>query len=253
MSSLVLTAALVGLAGGVHCASMCGGVVTALSSQTPRPGARIIPIESVKSTSLALQRIYLILSYNSGRITTYTALGALFGSLGSASLLLQGVLPIERILFVLANLLMIAIGLYLFGVFPALTRIEQLGGALWQRIKPRLARVLPADTPQRGALLGLLWGFVPCGMVYTMLLTALVSGSAGRGALVMLAFGLGTLPNLLGLGLLVAAGKNWLQRKALRRVAASVVIGLGALGVYHILLPSSGFLDALCIAPGVAT
>jgi len=249
MSSLLLTAALVGLAGGVHCASMCGGVVTALSSQTPRPGARVIPIVAADPRG---RRAALILSYNAGRIATYSALGALAGTLGSASLLLQGVLPIERVLFVLANLLMIAIGLYLFGVFPALSKIEVLGGALWQRIKPALAWVLPADTPRRGALLGLLWGFVPCGMVYTMLLTALVSGSATRGALVMLAFGLGTLPNLLGLGLLVAAGKNWLQRKALRRVAAGVVIGLGVLGVYHILLPTSGFLDALCIAPGVA-
>lgn len=251
MSSLIMTAALVGLAGGVHCASMCGGVVAALASQAPRPGARMIPIVAVPGSPR--QRAALTLSYNAGRIATYSALGALAGTLGSTSLLLQGVLPIERLLFMLANLLMIAIGLYLFGVFPALSKIEVLGGALWRRIKPGLSWALPADTPQRGLLLGLLWGFVPCGMVYTMLLTALVSGSSARGALVMLAFGLGTLPNLLGLGLLAAAGKDWLQRKALRRVAASVVIGLGTLGVYHILLPASGFLDALCVAPGVTS
>lgn len=247
MSNFLAAAALVGLAGGVHCASMCGGVVTALSMAD---GARIIPLHPVPASTGA--RLGRLLAYNLGRITTYVLLGAVVGTLGSAAMLLQQVAPIERLLFAAAHVFMIAIGLFLMGMLPALSKIESAGYFIWRRIQPFMTRVLPATNLPRATGLGLLWGFVPCGMVYTMLLTALLSGSTGNGALVMLVFGLGTLPNLIGLGLLASAGKRMLQVRAWRRVAGAVVIVLGLIGVWHATLPVGGLLDTLCTTMGIS-
>lgn len=221
--------------------------MAALGSHIARPpdAARVIPIVTQTVTPRASQ-LWMLLAYNSGRLATYSLLGALVGTMGSAALLLQQVAPIERLLFGAAHLFMVLIGLYLLGLLPALARIEALGVRLWRWVQPALSRVLPANTVPRAMGLGLLWGFVPCGMVYTMLLTALVSGSAWRGALVMLVFGLGTLPNLLGLGLLAMSGRRLMQGRVLRGVAGTLVVGLGVLGIYHATLPVGGLLDTLC-------
>lgn len=243
ISNFLVAALLAGLAGGLHCASMCGGVIAAVASSASPPARTVIPVRAVPP------RLRVLLAWNLGRVTTYMLLGALVGSVGSSVLLLSHLVPVERVLFAAAHLFMTAVGLYLLGWLPALSRLEVAGGAVWRRVQPLAARVLPANTPSRAALMGLFWGLVPCGMVYTMLLSALLSGSAFNGLMVMLAFGVGTLPNVLGLTLLAARGRRLLQSGWLRKLGGSIVVGLGLLGVYHATLPGQGVLSTLCITP----
>ena len=160
MSVAIFTAVfLTGLLGGVHCAGMCGGIVAALSGQA---GSRRLPLH---------------LAYNGGRVASYAAAGALAGAAGGLGLLLDGVLPVQLALYVLANLMLIALGLYLAGVSSVVAGTERLGLALWRRIQPLTRGLLPADTLPRALGLGVLWGWLPCGLVYAVLATALLSGN----------------------------------------------------------------------------
>lgn len=178
---------LIGLLGGVHCVGMCGGIVSALTVQVRLPG----------QTSPARREWPLHLAYNLGRIGSYTAAGAAMGAIGTVGMLFNDVLPVQLALYVAANLMLVALGLYLTGFTRALAGVERLGQRLWARVQPLTRRFLPARSVAQAFPLGVLWGFLPCGLVYSVLATALVTGSAERGAALMLAFGLGTLPNLL--------------------------------------------------------
>ena len=203
---------LVGLLGGVHCIGMCGGIVGALSlGSAPRPA--------------------LHLAYNAGRIISYALAGALAGALGGASLVLAGQLPVRLVLYVLANLVLVALGLYLMGVRRALAFSERAGQRLWQRLQPLSRHFLPARTVAQAFPLGLLWGWLPCGLVYSALVSALTSGSAMRGAALMLAFGLGTLPNLLLAGMAALRLRAYTANRALRSVAGLLVIAFGVWGL----------------------
>ena len=169
------------------------------------------------------------LAYNLSRVSSYTLLGALAGLLGSAVALFDVLLPLGRGLYIFANLMLVALGLYLAGIWYGLAAIERLGGGLWRRVQPRFARLLPIRTlPQAGAA-GLLWGLLPCGLVYSVLTMAFASGHPLSGATLMLAFGVGTLPNLLAFGLLAARLKTLMQRLWVRRLAG---IGVAAMGVF---------------------
>jgi sulfite exporter TauE/SafE len=215
---LILGAAvLTGFLGGVHCAGMCGGIVTALvghSAGNARPWL----------THLA---------YNAGRITSYTAAGAVAGAVGSLGLMLDAWLPVQIVLYVFANFLLIALGLYLAGLRSPITRLEHLGTGLWRRIQPHTRRFLPADTPKKALMLGMLWGWLPCGLVYTVLFTALLSGSALKGAILLLAFGLGTLPNLMAAAALVRKSRSLFTGKTARLVSGAAVMAFGVYGIAH--------------------
>lgn len=215
---------LIGLLGGTHCVAMCGGIVGALSMQTHAPGAR--------------PQWPLHLAYNLGRITTYTALGGLVGLIGSFGLLYEGMLPVQMTLYVLANLMLVALGLYLTGFTRLLAPVERVGHVLWRRVQPLTRRFLPARSVKQAVPLGLLWGFLPCGLTYSVLATALVTGSGARGAGLMLAFGLGTLPNLLLAGLLVKRFREFTRSARVRTVAGLIVLGFGVFGLVH--APSLG-------------
>ncbi len=214
---------LVGLLGGVHCAGMCGGIVSAISTGVPRvtrPGLKA-----------HLPALFLHLAYSGGRIVSYCLAGALAGGVGGVGLLAGQALPLQTVLYVMANLMMVALGLYLAGFTRILAPIEALGRPLWGRIQPLARRFLPARTPAQALGVGLLWGFLPCGMVYSMLGLALLSGSPGSGALIMLAFGLGTLPNLLLAGMLLTRLRELTGKPALRRAAGLLVLGFGVVGL----------------------
>jgi len=206
---------LTGLLGGVHCAGMCGGIVAALSGQT------------------AAGRWHLHLGYNLGRIASYTAAGALAGTAGSLGLLLDGVLPVQIALYVLADLMLIVLGLYLAGVSGLAARLEGLGTWLWRRIQPLTRGLLPANTLPRALGLGVLWGWLPCGLVYGILLLAVMAGDALNGAAIMLAFGLGTLPNLLFAGLAWRRVAGAVRARPVRIAAGSLVLGFGVYGLAH--------------------
>jgi uncharacterized protein len=206
---------LTGLLGGVHCAGMCGGIVAALSGQRSQG------------------RWQLHLGYSLGRIASYALAGALAGAVGSLGLLLDGVLPVQIVLYVLANLMLILLGLYLAGVSGVAARLEGIGSWLWQRIQPYARSLLPADTMPRAVGLGLLWGWLPCGLVYGILLSAMLSGDPLNGAAIMLAFGLGTLPNLLFAGLAWRRVSRISRARPVRIAAGGLVLGFGVYGLAH--------------------
>lgn len=210
--STFLALFLVGLLGGTHCVGMCGGIVGALSMGAPG-------------------RWSMHLAYNVGRILSYGLAGAIAGAVGAASLGLDSQVPMRLALYLVANLMLIALGLYLLGVTQALAFTERAGQLLWQRLQPLTRRFLPARTVAQAFPLGMLWGWLPCGLVYSALATALSSGSAVRGGLCMLAFGLGTLPNLLLAGIVLARLNEFVRRPAVRIASGLLVLGFGLYGL----------------------
>ncbi|MBI5438509.1 MAG: sulfite exporter TauE/SafE family protein [Nitrosomonadales bacterium] len=212
----------VGLLGGVHCVGMCGSIVGIFTAQLPKPSPEPSPTGA---------RWTLHLAYNGGRLASYMAAGALAGAVGQAGLLLRDAVPVQHLLFALSSLMLIALGLYLAGIWGMVRRIEQVGGVLWQYIQPLARGLLPITTPSRALLFGALWGWLPCGLVYSVLVTALASGNPQGGALIMLAFGLGTLPNLLAIGLFWENISRRAQSPRVRLTAGLLVAGLGVYGL----------------------
>lgn len=221
MAGLVL-----GLVSGVHCVGMCGGIVAAFSSQ---PG--IVRVVRGPDAPPGAPRLGLLALFNAGRIGAYTLAGAIAGSIGSAGAYVAGAVDLQTVLFLCANLMLVLIGLYLAGLSPALARVEKLGVPLWRRIQPLAARFLPADTPARAFVAGSLWGWLPCGLVYGMLATAVAAGSAEGGALAMLAFGFGTLPNLMLAGVALSRMHKFATRPLVRQLAGGLVLSFGLLGL----------------------
>ena len=209
---------MVGLLSGVHCLGMCGSIVGIFTAQVPKEKSRW-PFH---------------LAYSSGRIASYAIAGALVGTIGQAGLLMRDAVPVQHLLFALSSLMLVLLGLYLAGVWGVVRRLEHLGGGLWKLLQPYTARLLPVNTVPRALGLGALWGWLPCGLVYSVLLTALASGSAVQGALIMLAFGLGTLPNLLAIGLFWESIKGWVQSPHVRLVAGLLVAAFGAYGLVRV-------------------
>lgn len=212
MENGLLALFIVGLLGGGHCAGMCGGIVGALSLQAPRQGAAALLVQ---------------LAYNLGRITSYVTAGLIAGWLGQAA---NNLLALQNGLYLFASLMLVAMGLYLLGLTQFLAPLERGGQRLWRRIQPLTGRFLPVRGIAQALPLGLLWGWLPCGLVYSALTTALAAGSAAKGALLMLAFGLGTLPNLLLAGLLLARFTRFAQARVVRVVSGLLVLGYGIMG-----------------------
>jgi len=246
----LLPVMVVGLAGSVHCIGMCGGIVGALSvSGAPLP-RNVIPIAAIAQHS-ALPRV---LSYNAGRIASYMAAGALAGGLAGGAHSIAGLAGLQLGFYWLANLMLVALGLYLMDAWRGLAVLEQGGRVLWRRAQPVIApmmkSLMPATHPHQAFALGLLWGWLPCGMVYSVLLTAMLSGSASDGAAVMLAFGLGTLPMLTGLGLIGARLQRTLQQRRVRIACGLLVLAFGVLGLARAaggIAPD--WMDTLCLTP----
>ena len=208
--------ALTGILGGVHCAGMCGGIVAALSGQAARGGPP--------------WRIHL--SYNLGRIASYTLAGALAGALGSLGLMLDGMLPVQIALYVAANVLLIALGLYLAGIPGVTARLERIGARLWRWLKPLTGRFLPADTVPKALALGMLWGWLPCGLVYAAISLATTAGNEVRGALTMLSFGIGTLPAVVGVGIMTSLMVRLSAMRKFRQLAGVSLILLALLAAF---------------------
>jgi len=206
---LLGSAVILGLLGGGHCLGMCGGLMGALTLAIP-PEQRG-------------RRLRLLLAYNVGRILSYACAGLLLGLAGWA----VASSPAALALRVLAALLLIAMGLYLAGWWSGLTRIEALGRGLWRHIQPVASRLLPVSSLPRALLLGALWGWLPCGLVYSTLLWAASQGNAGYSAALMLAFGLGTWPVLLATGLAAERVSSLLRRRSVRMAGGLLVILFG--------------------------
>jgi hypothetical protein len=210
------------LVGGLHCAGMCGGIVGAL--QLNRPPA-------VSAARLAA-------GYHAGRLSSYAMAGVLAGTLGAA-LYAADVAPVQAALLGFGSLMLLAIGASMFGRSAWLKRIEPAGAWLWRFVAPLARRVYPPRNGAQALVAGLAWGWIPCGMVYAALPLALVAGGPLQGALVMLAFGAGTLPNMLAVDVAVhgigRAGQAGTARPLawVRPLAGAAIIVFGVSGLAH--------------------
>ena len=209
LAPLLVSALILGLLGGGHCLGMCGGLMGALTLAIP-PEQRA-------------RRLRLLLAYHLGRILSYAAAGLLLGLAGWA----VASSPAAMLLRVLAGLLLIAMGLYLAGWWNGLTRIESLGRHLWRHLQPIASRLMPVSSLPRALLLGAIWGWLPCGLVYSTLLWASSQGSPADSALLMLAFGLGTWPVLLATGMAAERLTTLLRRRGVRIAGGLLVILFG--------------------------
>ncbi len=215
----LLAAFLLGLLSAPHCLAMCGGVASALllgsGTADERAARRVRPIVSA-------------FWFGTGKLLGYGALGTLAGLTGA--LLSSSGTVLGVVLHLLAGLLMIALGLYMTGWWLGIRRLEALGGRLWQPAL-RLLRGLQLGSTGNKLAAGLLWGLMPCGIVYSMLALALSAGSAAAGAAIMLSFGLGTLPFVLGSGGVLLAAAPLLRRPQVHTAAGIGLMLYGAYGV----------------------
>jgi len=211
--------ALVGVLGGGHCLAMCGGIVAGLAH--PQAEAR---------ADLAL-----VGGYQLGRILSYSVAGAIAGGLGSLLVLAGEALPVQRAMFAIASIFLVALGVYLLGFTRVLAPIERVGGrAVWDHISRRVGRYVPARNGRDAVVLGALWGWVPCGLVYSVLATAAAAGSAAGGAQVMLAFGLGTLPAMMVAGAAAQRLARWRSHRGVRIASGLFVAAMGIAGLLHL-------------------
>ena len=198
---------------------------------------------------VAGQGLQHVLVFNVGRIGSYMLAGAILGGLSGNLQIWLDITSLQKVGYLLANLMLVLLGLTLMGRWHALSWLESLGSIVWRRIQPGMKYLLPADSPLKALLLGSLWGWVPCGMVYSVLMTAMLSSSAWTGAQVMLAFGLGTLPALLSMGLLGQGLGSLARRPGVRLAAGLMVLVFGVLGLVKTVRGVSlGWLDVLCIS-----
>jgi sulfite exporter TauE/SafE len=243
--SLLISAWLVGALGGLHCLVMCGGFVAAVAQResglSPQAATPVLPAR-VLATRGAV--------YHAGRLLTYTALGAGFGAAGSVALDTAALLPLQRGLYIAANVFLLLLALRLATSATGVAWLQRVGAVAFGSALPRLSPLLRRPGWSGRLLLGGVWGLVPCALVYSVLPLALFAGGAWQGAMVLLAFGLGTLPNLLLAGVALARARTLLGSSALRYVAAALMAGFALVGVARV-LDGSGELPrtVFCLAP----
>jgi len=212
--TLTFTAAfLIGLLGSTHCVGMCGGIMGALTYAVPaeqRIPRKLFP---------------LLLCYNFGRIFSYTLAGAI---IGATSWFLAGQFPmLGTILRFFAAFMLIAMGLYLTGWWPVLRHLERAGNSVWKHIQPKLSALMPVTSLWRALLVGTLWGWIPCCLIDSTLSWAASATDWRQSALIMLCFGLGTLPAVLATGIFLETFKKLMQLKGVRISAGFLILLFG--------------------------
>lgn len=228
MEAFAAAAFTAGLLGGVHCIGMCGGIAGTLAAASRGPAWRRIA------------------AFNAGRIASYSTAGALAGSVGLLASAGGAVHAVQLALFVTAQAFMILLGLYVAGWGRSLVRLESLGRGVWSQLAGVRSRLMPVDSDARALGAGAVWGWLPCGMVYAMLPLAMATGSPLHGAMVLAAFGAGTVPGLLVAGM-AGVRFNALRRNPWVRRAAGIVLIALALAAF-LRLPELAGLAAAAIA-----
>jgi hypothetical protein len=207
-----LTAALAGLGGAAHCAAMCGPLTLALGAE---PFA-----ESLGPVSIAIR-------FNLGRLVAYGMAGGLAAGVVNSTVQATGLVLATEILRVTAAAMLALVGIGLLGL-PGLTWLEQRLAPLWRAVRlataPLTRVAMGAPRPWRPFFFGLLWLFIPCGLIWSMLLVAATRGSVATGALTMLAFGVGTTPAVLSLSIAGTRIAHWLKGPQTRRMLGIVLV-----------------------------
>ncbi|MFI0472390.1 sulfite exporter TauE/SafE family protein [Halomonas sp. HMF6819] len=218
----LLAAWVFGLLGGAHCIGMCGGIMSALAFAVP------------PSMRRPARMAGLMLGYNLGRIASYMLAGALAAALGT----LVTLAPATRVVLeAFAAVMLILMALYIANWWKGLLALEGLGRKLWRVIEPLGRRLMPVVHLPQAVALGALWGWLPCGLVYSMLAWSMATAAPAQGALLMGAFGLGTLPALLATGLAAQALSGLIRHPATRTLAAVVIIGFALYQLWTLWLP----------------
>jgi sulfite exporter TauE/SafE len=208
---VTLTSAfLLGFFSTLHCIGMCGGIIGALSLSLP------VEVRNHKPKLFTF-----VLSYNVGRLLSYSLAGLIAGAAGTSVLQSIGFDQGHAILQIIGVVMMVAIGLYLTGWLPQLASVEKMGIPVWKRLEPIGRKLVPVASIPKALAYGLIWGWLPCGLVYFVLIWALTAGDAISGALTMLAFGAGTLPTLITAGFMT----SWITRFA-HSTRARQIVGL---------------------------
>ncbi len=208
-----IAAFMIGLLGSGHCIGMCGGMGAAITL-------------SIDKTDHQRRYLYLLL-YNFGRIVSYCLLGGVIGALVTGVTSFGSSNSMLIALRLCASMMMILLACYIGGWWFGLTFLEKQGQKIWRYIAPIAGRLLPLKSPIYALPLGFLWGWLPCGLVYSALTWAAVSGSALNGSSIMLAFGLGTLPALLLVGFMADTVKSILKNRYIKHASALLLLFYG--------------------------
>jgi sulfite exporter TauE/SafE len=213
-----LSAFIIGLLGSGHCIGMCGGITTMLTS-------------ALSSQQKASDQFKLISAYHFGRIFTYSLIGAIVGF--SSSIAAKNIgLPLA-FLRIFAALFLILLGLYLGQWLMWLSKVEKFGKILWRYLSPLSKNFIPVNNAKQALALGAVWGWLPCGLVYSTLTWSLASGNTVSGALIMTFFGLGTLPAMLSVSLGSFGVKTLLSYNLFKKTMALLII---IYGIYSLVI-----------------
>ncbi|WP_439106338.1 sulfite exporter TauE/SafE family protein [Congregibacter sp.] len=191
----------IGLAGAGHCLGMCGGIAAAINLGGNRGTLTTV-------------------AYHTGRLSSYAALGALLGALAGSINLAQWTMVLRY----LAALLLIGMGLSIADWWRGMSVLESVGAKLWKPLQRLSSRLLPVRHWFQGYLLGLCWGLMPCGLIYSALAWSATAQDAARSGLLMLAFGAGTLPAMLSTSFGAAKAQSLLRRRGLKLLIAIFLI-----------------------------
>ncbi len=229
VENIFISAFLMGLLGSTHCVAMCSGIVGVLSQKASNP----VPAFSGKIVGV-------VLTYNAGRIGSYCCIGVLAGFVGEFGF---GFLDSETTLFysrLLTSIFMASFAVYLMGWPSFLPYLEKKGQSIWRLISPLTRKLIPIRSLPQSFLLGLIWGWLPCGLVYSAVALSLSTTKAAYGAITMLSFGLGTLPALLLMGLASQKLTHLKKSTKIRQIAAAIVFVLAIMHLFSIgILPHS--------------
>jgi len=211
---VTLTSAfLLGFFSTMHCIGMCGGIIGALSLS--------LPVEVRNNKPMLFT---FVMSYNIGRLASYSLAGLIAGAVGTSVIQSTGFDQGHTILRMVGVAMMVAIGLYLTGWLPQLASVEKIGIPVWKRLEPIGRKLVPVSSIPKALSYGLIWGWLPCGLVYFVLIWALTAGDAWMGAMTMLAFGLGTLPTLVTAGFMTSWITRFAQSTRTRQIVGLLII-----------------------------
>jgi sulfite exporter TauE/SafE len=225
-ASSFLVALLMGVFSSLHCIGMCGSIIGSLtfslSPEIRQDKKRLLPF---------------IFSYNAGRITSYGIAGATVGLLEVLITFPLGEAHGHRLLQILSALIMTGAGLYIAGWFPRFAYIEKLGVHFWKKIEPYGRKLIPVKNCKHAYLFGMVWGWLPCGLVYAALALTVASGSVLQSALTMIAFGLGTLPAVMGVGVMISVLTRLASMPRFKQIVGLIMIFLALFAAFPSLNP----------------